>query len=232
MTADPLLDPTTRERILADPDALLDDRDIMRILAEANSRQIGENVVDIRGVAIDRLEARLNRLEDTHRSVIAAAYDNLAGTNQIHRAILALLEPLEFEDFLNTLGTEVAQILRADRVRLVLETLQDKNDPAVARLSDVLTVAEPGFVARYMGTSGTTSVLLRETRGSDDRIFGDRAAWLRSEVCIRLDIGKRRLPGMLVMASEDTHMFKPNQGTDLLAFFGSVFERSMRRWLA
>ena len=34
------------------------------------------------------------------------------------------------------------------------------------------------------------------------------------------------------MGSEDAHQFGPQQGTDLLAFFAGVFERSMRRWLA
>jgi hypothetical protein len=33
------------------------------------------------------------------------------------------------------------------------------------------------------------------------------------------------------MGSEDPHLFKPAQGTDLLTFFGGVFERQMRRWL-
>jgi hypothetical protein len=37
---------------------------------------------------------------------------------------------------------------------------------------------------------------------------------------------------MLVMGSEDPHLFTPQQGTDLLNFFGGVFERSMRRWLS
>jgi uncharacterized protein YigA (DUF484 family) len=115
----------------------------------------------------------------------------------------------------------------------VLETLQDKSDPGVAKVSDVLSIVEPGFTSAYMDTQGDTrAVLLRQTRGLDERLFGRRAAWLRSEACIPLDIGARRLPGMLVIASEDPHTFKPNQGTDLLAFFGGVFERSMRRWLA
>ncbi len=56
---------------------------------------MGHNVVDLRGIAMERLEERLDRLEDTHRSVIAAAYDNLAGTNSIHRAVLRLLRPAE-----------------------------------------------------------------------------------------------------------------------------------------
>ena len=41
-----------------------------------------------------------------------------------------------------------------------------------------------------------------------------------------------RLPGMLVLGAEDPHQFKPTQGTDLLAFFAGIFERTMRRWLS
>lgn len=226
------LDQIIRDTIIADPEALLEDRDVMRALADADNGRLGGNVVDIRGLAIERLETRLDRLEDTHRSVIAAAYENLAGTNQIHRAVLALLEPREFEDFLKGLGQDVADILRVEEVRLVLETHAATKDAALEQLGDVLFTAEPGFVAEYTGNPGRSRpVLLRQTRAKDDRLFGERAPWIRSEACLSLDFGEGRLPGMLVLASEDPHMFKPTQGTDLLTFFGSVFERSMRRWL-
>ncbi len=107
-----------RDRIISDPDLILDDRDLMRALIAANDRQMGGNIVDMRGIAMERLENRLDRLEDTHRSVIAAAYENLAGTNQLHRAILTLLDQTEFTGFLRALGTDVAGTLRVDRVRL------------------------------------------------------------------------------------------------------------------
>jgi integrase/recombinase XerC len=42
---------------------------------------------------------------------------------------------------------------------------------------------------------------------------------------MRLDLGTGRMGGMLVMASDNPHMFKPGQGTDLLAFFAGIFER-------
>src|SRR5690606_5296760 len=105
---------------------------------------------DLRGIAMERLEERLDRLEDTHRSVIAAAYENLAGTNAIHRAVLRLLEPLDFESFLKELGRDVKAALQVDCVKLVLETVQEASDPAVTRLGDVLVTAEPGFVATYL----------------------------------------------------------------------------------
>ena len=232
-----MIEQDLRDRLLAEPELLLEDRDVMAALIAANERAMGANIVDLRGIAMERLENRLDRLEDTHRSVIAAAYENLAGTNQVHRAILQMLDPLEFEDFLKVLATEVAGTLRVDCVRLVLESVQPEDSPALLRkLGDVLYVAEPGFIGDYL--SGGRNVPLRpvvlrqvmpaETPG----IYGDRAAWVRSEALMRLDFGAGRLPGMLVLGAEDPHQFKPTHGTDLLAFFAGVFERTMRRWLS
>jgi len=186
---------------------------------------------------MQRLEDRLDRLEDTHRSVIAAAYENLAGTNQVHRAILQLLDPGSFEDFLTLLASDVARTLRVDAVRLVLETVQEDggNDPAVRRLGDVLQVGPRGMVNGYM-THGrgiaSRPVVLRAVTPLAGTVYGTRSADIRSEAVMRLDLGKGRLPAMLVFGSDDPHMFKPLHGTDLLAFFAGVFERLTRRWLA
>ncbi len=224
-----------RDKIISDPEMILEDRDLMRALIAANERTMGANIVDLRGVAMERLEARLDRLEDTHRSVIAAAYENLAGTNQVHRAVLRMLDPVEFEEFLKNLSAEVSDILRLDCVRLVLESLHNENDPALRRLGDVLCVAEPGFISEYMRAGRSAQprpVVLRQTLPNSDAIYGEAAGWIRSEALMRLDFGEGRLPGMLVMGAEDPHQFKPSQGTDLLAFFAGVFERAMRRWLS
>lgn len=224
-----------RERIISEPEVILEDRDLMHALIAANERAMGNNIIDLRGVAMERLEKRLDRLEDTHRSVIAAAYENLAGTNQVHRAVLRMLDPVEFEEFLRNLDTEVSEILRVDCVRLVLESLHSDSDPALRRLGDVLCVAEPGFVQDYLsaGRNGPSrNVVLRQTMPQSEAIYGEAAGWIRSEALMRLDFGPGRLPGLLVMGAEDPHQFKPTQGTDLLAFFAGVFERAMRRWLA
>ena len=72
----------------------------------------------------------------------------------------------------------------------------------------------------------------RQLQTGDRRIYGDKADWIRSEACLKLDFGPGRLPGLLVLGAEDPHQFTPQQGTDLLAFFSGVFERAMRRWLS
>lgn len=235
MSSKPRMEDTLREKIIADPDFILEDQDVMHALIAANERTMGGNIVDLRGIAMERLEARLDRLEDTHRSVIAAAYENLAGTNQVHRAILRMLDPLEFEVFLRDLGGEVAEILRVDSIKLVLESVQNDDDPVVQRLGEVLSVAEPGYIDHYLAggrDAPVRQVTLRQVNEGDAGIFGEMAGWVRSEACLKLDFGEGRLPGMLIMGSEDPHQFTPQHGTDLLSFFAGVFERAMRRWLA
>ncbi|MFZ5962338.1 DUF484 family protein [Thalassococcus sp. BH17M4-6] len=235
MSSSPEINDSLRETIISRPDVILEDQDLMRALIAANERSMGGNIVDLRGIAMERLEARLDRLEDTHRSVIAAAYENLAGTNQVHRAILRMLDPVDFEPFLRDLGGEVADILRVDMVRLVLESVQGDSDAAIQRLGSVLSVAEPGFIDSYLAENRSApvrTVTLRQLQTGDRRIYGDKADWMRSEACLKLDFGPGRLPGLLVMGAEDPHQFTPLQGTDLLAFFAGVFERAMRRWLS
>ena len=235
MSSSPKIDDTLREAIISQPNVILDDKDLMQALIAANEHAMGGNIVDLRGVAMDRLESRLERLENTHRSVIAAAYENLAGTNQVHRAILRMLDPMEFEAFLRDLNGAVSEILRVDATKLVLETVQSDSESTVERLGEVLSVAEPGFIDDYLlnGRGGQVrKVTLRQVQNSSEIIYGESAEWIRSEACLKLDFGDGRLPGLLVMGAEDPHMFGPQQGTDLLAFFTGVFERAMRRWLS
>ncbi len=235
MSSKPEMNDELREKIIAQPNFILEDHNVMRALIAANERSMGDNIVDLRGIAMKRLETRLDRLEDTHRSVIAAAYENLAGTNQVHRAILRMLDPADFEVFLRDLGGEVAEILRVDRVKLVLETVLDGESSAVKKMGDVLSVAPPGFLSEYLsqGRAGQArQVTLRQIHEGDARIYGEHSQFVRSEACLSLDFGKGRLPGMLALGSEDPHQFSPQQGTDLLGFFAGVFERAMRRWLS
>ena len=235
MSSSPKIEDALREALISQPDVILEDKDLMRALIAANEHAMGDNIVDLRGIAMDRLETRLDRLEDTHRSVIAAAYENLAGTNQVHRAILRMLDAVEFETFLQDLRTDVAEILRVDSAKLVLESASKEVAPPLNRLSETLSFKEPGFIDDYLtqGRGGPArAITLRQIQTGLKPLHAEQADWIRSEACLKLDFGKGRLPGLLVLGAEDPHMFGPHQGTDLLEFFAGVFERAMRRWLA
>lgn len=222
-----------RDQILADPDLILDDPSIMKALINANERALGGNIVDLRGIAMERLESRLDRLEDTHRTVIAAAYDNLAGTNLIQNAVLKTLEPTDFPSFLNSLDGELKQSLGVLAIRLVLESREEDHEGV--GFENVLQMAPEGTVESVI-TSGRSipvrPVTLRQVASGSTTIYGTHAPDIRSEALLKLDLGAGHLPGLLVLGSEDPHQFRPNQGTDLLTFFGGAFERALRRWFA
>lgn len=227
-----------RDQILNDPGLILEDRDLMRALLQADRSAMGRNVVDLRGVLVERLEERLDRLEDTHREVLAAAYENVAGTNQVHRACLALLEAQDFAGFLAVLSREVPPILGVEVIRLGLEA------PAAAPgtglgpegpCRDVVVALPEGGVDAYVTQGrglGARRVTLRQLLRASPDIYGEDAPAIRSEALIRLDLGDGRHVGMLAFGGSDPARFHPDQGTDLLAFFGGVFERCLRRWLA
>ena len=231
------LDTDLRKKILARPNVILDDKDLMRALVGAKEEAMGGNIVDIRGIAMERLEHRLDRLEDTHRSVIAAAYENLAGTNQIHRAILRMMDPLDFPSFLSNLDEDVREILRVEYVALFLETRKrdTRSFESVLGAHNIVKLVPAGFVDTYLTLGRNTpvrDVILREIPRQSDSIYESDLSRIKSEALMRLKFGAGRLPGMLVFGAEDPHQFSPHQGTDLLAFFAGVFERIMRRWLA
>jgi uncharacterized protein len=231
-----LADASLRDRILADPGLVLNDVELMRAIVKAEGRNFGRKVVDLRGVLVERLEERLDRLEDTHREVLAAAYDNVAGAAQVHRACLALLEARDFRAFLRVMTEDLPRILQVDVVRLGLEApAADSGAPLGPEgMRDAVVALPSGGVGAYAaagraGAAGT--VALRGLARASATVYGAAAETVRSEAAIMLDLGPARLPGILAMGTADPARFSPEQGSDLLTFFGGVFERALRRWL-
>jgi len=225
-----------RESILADPALVLDDRDMIRALLNANS-DMGRNVVDLRGVLIERLEGKLDRLEDTHRDVVAAAYENLAGTHQIHRAVLAVMAPKSFEDFLHAVEVELPAIMALDAVKLCFEGDGVRAGQALGPdgpLRRTVLGLPKGGAAAYCGETGEldmSRVILRRATRAGSLIYRNHASTIMSEAILKLDLGEGRLPGLLIFGARDATRFHSEQGTDLLSFLGVAFGLAMQRWL-
>ena len=72
---------------------------------------------------------------------------------------------------------------------------------------------------------------LQKTSDLSVALYGPALDIIKSEAVMRLDLGEKRLPAMLVLGAEDPKQFQTQQGTDLLVFFASAFERMLRHWL-
>lgn len=220
-----------RARVLSDPTLVLDDPALMRALVEAAEGEVGSNVVDLRAMAMARLEGQLARLQDTHDAVVAAAYENVAATNQIHRAVDAILAAPDFERFVTVLEGELADILQVAAVRLVLE---DAGAPAPGLREQVVAMQPPGFIVDYMRQTRTAParrIVLRQAVPFEGDLYGAAGGNVRSEALMRLDLGRGRGEAMLALGSSEPQHYKPGQATDLMAFFTGVMEKVLRRWL-
>jgi len=137
--------------------------------------------------------------------------------------------------FVAGIGSRVADILRVDSVRLLVETAVTDDAaraPVESRLGHVLGFVPEGWIDSFTGDPRGRKVVLRQVAPASAEVYGTAADWVGSEALLRLDFGPGKRPGLLVLGAEDPHQFRPNQGTDLLAFFAGVFERAMRRWLS
>jgi len=210
------LDPSTRDRLLADPGAILSDRDLMRALISAHEGGAGDNVIDIRGRAMAALEGRLDRLEATHDSVIAAAYDTVSGMAIVHRAVLALMECADLTDLTACLQPDIAPMLRIETLRLIVEE-------GAALTGDVIEVPQ-GMIARIAAEGRRAprgaDIILRAAPALTRPLHGRGVA---SEALLPIDLGTGQPPAMLLMGSTDAARFTPAQGTDLLRFLAQAF---------
>ncbi|MEM8787837.1 MAG: DUF484 family protein [Pseudomonadota bacterium] len=225
-----------RDQILADPSLVLEDPAVMAALLSADGVE-GRNIIDLRGKVVERLEDRLDKLEDANRTVIAAAYENLAGTNQVQRAVLTLLAAESFRAFVTALGDDVPGTLAVDAIRLGLETTSATPGTSLGPDGphhDLIIALPRHGVSAYLGAEPdqpARRVTLRKATGVSDDLYGSGDPWIQSEAVLRLDLGPGLRPGLLALGSEDPQRFSPDQASDLLTFFAGALEKLLRRWL-
>lgn len=229
-----------RAAILAHPEAVLDDPDVARALLQAQGQRAPEgarNIVDLRGALVDRLESRLGRLEETHRSVVSAAYDNQAVTESIHRAALAVLEPEDLDHLCEALARHVPAILGVEILRIAVEGDEGPDQPAPpAPFVRLLHGGVASYLSRHLGAGADEDgperpVVLRAAGAEAAEVFGAEGERIGSEALVRLEFGAGRPPGLLAFGSRDPDRFGPDQAGDLLEFFGGVVAHAVKRWL-
>ena len=230
------MDDQLREEILAKAHEILNDETLLRALIEASDKNLGSKIVDLRSVAMQKMDGELKKLKRSNQQVIATAYENLVGMKQVHQVVLKSLEQNNFDEFITNLDTEACNILRVDCIKIGLEThssLQN-NEKYDSKLSKLLDLYPVNFVDTYISqgeNNKTDDVILRPTPKGSEQLYGKVSKNLKSEGCIKLRIGNKKIIGILALASKEREKFTAQQGVELLKFMGSVFERRISHWL-
>ncbi|MGF1446070.1 MAG: DUF484 family protein [Pikeienuella sp.] len=224
-----------RSLIIADPELVLGDDEVMRAVIGDVEEAGGRQVVDLRDRLVARLETRLKRLVQTNRSVIAAAYENVSGTRQLHRAVLALIAAPNLGALLRCLTHEVPSLIGVEQARVCLEAEVDGvqiADGLGAGLEGRVLAMPVGMADAYLMLDGTPvpeGVVLREASDEAEMLFGHLTS-VRSEAMMRLDLDGAA--ALVVFGASDPDRFGPDQGIELLTFFRAVIERLLLNHLA
>ena len=163
------MEETTRAELLADPSIILDDKELMESLLTATDIKLGNNVVDLRHVAMSRLTHKFGELEGTHKSVVAAAYQNLLGTKQIHQAVIELMSMNNLDQFVLSLKSDLLKILNVDPISYLASVTRLFSVKACIVLgklgsksgSDTMAIISPFFT---FITTDSADLALKESR--------------------------------------------------------------------
>ena len=230
------MDDKLREEILAKAHEILNDETLLRALIGASDKNLGSKIVDLRSVAIQKMDGELKKLKRSNQQVIATAYENLVGMKQVHQVVLKSLEQNNFDEFVTNLNTEACDVLRVDHIKLGLEThsLLQNTEKNGSKLSKLLDLYPVNFVDTYISqgeNNGSNDIILRPIPKGSEQLYGKISKTLRSEGCIKLKIGNEKIVGILALASKEREKFTAQQGVELLKFMGSAFERRISHWL-
>ena len=230
------MDKKLREEILEHAHEILNDEILLSALIEAGDKNLGSKIVDLRSIAMQKMDGELKKLKRSNQQVIATAYENLVGMKQVHHVVLKLLEKTSFDELITILNTEVCDILKVDCIKLALETHSSlkKSGKNVSNFPALSDLYPTNFVDTYISqgkNNYTDAIVLRPTPKGAEQLYGKMSKHLKSEGCIKLKIGNEKIIGILAIASKEKEKFTAQQGVELLKFMGNVFERRINHWL-
>lgn len=206
------------------PDFLQRNPDIVEALLPPR-QDGGRRIADFQSYMIDRLKIAKTRADETAREIVETARNNMNSQTRIHRAVLRLLEASSFDEFIQTLISDLTNLLDVDITSLVVEA-DGQEIPHINTLG--IRIVPEGTVDKWM--QGKTTLLQSDISGIE-AIFGAGATLVRSQALIRVDIAMQTPPAILAFGSRDPQFFSPTQGTELVSFLARVVERQFRTWL-
>lgn len=223
-----------------DPETLMRDQEVMQALADACEHSLGDNVIDIRGITIDRLRTKLEKLEIDHSQALELACYNMARANQMQRAMLALLKAKSREEFMGAVDEEVPGIIKVEKMAIVFEWTEES--PASVRSKckphpETVIFLEPSefesCIKVGVRAAPIKSAFLRQRKSAPAEVYGDHAKSIKSEALtpINLAFDDGKIRGVLFFGSASKEQFDPKLAKDLLNFFGGVFEKALYNWL-
>jgi uncharacterized protein len=186
----------------------------------------GKGIADFQTYMIDRLKKAKDDIVSTTKSLVETSRANMNNQQRVHKAVLRLLEADSFDDFIQSITTDIANILDVDIAVLVVES----NGHEIPHVHTTgIRIIPGGTIDKWMAGK---NVLLQENISGIEPIYGGGATLVKSQILLRVDISMDTPPAILAFGSRDAHMFQEGQATDQVLFLARVIERCFRNWLS
>jgi uncharacterized protein len=85
-------------------------------------QQNGKGIADFQTYMIERLKADKTEAIETAKEIVETARHNMNNQTRIHRAVLRLLEAESFEEFIESITSDLTTLLDVDITSLVIES--------------------------------------------------------------------------------------------------------------
>ena len=208
------------------PEFLKANPEVLDFLIPPRERPKKGAVADFQSYMIDRLKKAKDDITSTTKSLVETSRANMNNQQRVHKAVLRLLESNSFDDFIQSITMDLADILDVDIAVLVVES--NGNDiPHV--LTSGIRIIPGGTVDKWMGGK---NVLLQDNISGIEAIYGGGATLVKSQILLRVDISMDTPPAILAFGSRDADMFHEGQATDQILFLARVIERCFQTWLS
>lgn len=191
----------------------------------APKEENGRKIADFQSYMIERLKADKTEAIETAKDIVETARNNMNNQARIHKAVLRLLEAQSFDEFIQTITSDITNLLDVDITTLVVEA--DGQEIPHIHTNGIRVVPE-GTIDNWM--RGKT-ILLQSDIGGIEPIYGAGATLVRSQSLVRIDVSMHTPPAVIAFGSRDPNLFQPNQATEQVSFLARVIERQFRSWL-
>lgn len=201
----------------AHPDFLEHNPEILQVLTPPQYHS-GERVIDMQRFMMERLKQQIEMLQKEFGNLIFSCRDNMTAQNQVHQAVVELLECEDLDRLMHLLSEDVQRLFAVDVVKLCVEAdvapFQDAEYAA-------LQFMPAGTITRLLGRE---QALLGNTPLNVEQIFGSATQLVASYALVKLNFRGYPHPGLIAFGVRNKDQFHGGQGTDLLRFLGRIIE--------
>ena len=204
------------------PRVLLNNPDLLGILAQDTRFETDTVVVDMQRFVVDRLRRQVDEMKVASDRLVNTTRSNMSLVERTMECALALLYARDFDELAQILHDDLPVHLGVDAVSIAFET-----DRLPVEASHIVKALPVGMVDQLVGPESTR--IRPETEG-EAALYGSSAGLVRSDALVALPEGEGLPLGVFAVGCRTANHFEDGQGTELIAFLAHVSRYAVGRW--